>query len=434
MELNKITSDVVDVHELSTALRSNLAAGGVMDYINSSTSTTFNHSSYLDTAQYGTQYCQDTAMAMDASGNIYWALVTDVAGATNCKLLKISPTGEILYTYTVISPQATSTALVVDPGGPVYWAIANYSALSGSPATSTVYRYNPTSGATNLYWSETVIGSYGTALAYVNGSLYWALSFGGTTSDSGMCYTFRLTGITGTTAQYHVLYASQTGHLAMRTSLLGVGTSIFWAITNTWNGTTSTLPCSIYNITSAIAPSASPAFAANTAPALVTRTMISAVDISMVHQAGYIHWATACGNEHTTSQQNQCHLYRTRISDGATHISGERWFDHAVSTSVAIDPTGILYWAICSAMDSTGSDSTYAQVFAVDPATRAVVPIAVRSASAPVAVRMWLNTVQDALNGLAPGDLFMALAHGGWGDSSGAANSTISRFNRIVQD
>ena len=190
-----------------------------------------------------------TAMVFDSAGNGYWAIANHNTGANynvTSYIYKITSAEVITQFASASTNGALATALVIDGSGNLYWAIAN--SYNGTTHALNSYIYEITSGGTQtVFATASTIGASGTALAFDgSGNLYWAISnnYDGTTYNQ----TSNVYKITGGGIQSTFTSVSTSGALGTSLAFDTTG-NLYWAVINNNNDTTNSLTSYVYKIT-----------------------------------------------------------------------------------------------------------------------------------------------------------------------------------------
>ena len=104
--------------------------------------------------QFASGFTNPTAITVDASGNVY------VGECSNGSIYKINPAGTI--TTTAVTGLVCPTCMKLDTNGNIY--------ILDNTATSTMYKYNPTTGDMSFYVS-------GNGITYANGGFAFSPDF-----------------------------------------------------------------------------------------------------------------------------------------------------------------------------------------------------------------------------------------------------------------
>jgi hypothetical protein len=234
-----------------------------------------------------------------------------------------------------------ASAVVLDSAGNIYWAIGNY--YNGSTYSLTSYIYKlAVNGTLSTFASVATIGCYATALAIdSNDVLYWAVS----NSYNGTTYT-------QTSYVYKITPDATLSTLASATTQAGVSCdltfdssgNLYWAVVNYYNGTTYVQTSYVYKIDVNTGTTVTFASATNTG-AYGTAIKFDSL--------GNLYWAvsnyyTGSGSVYTQPS----YVYKITPGGVLSTIATTTTIG-AQTPSLVFDSVGNLFWGIPFATDGT---------------------------------------------------------------------------------
>ena len=293
----------------------------------------------------------DTRLKFDNNGNLYWAIANRYNGPYNLTsyVYKITPGGSLSTFASQATSGAYQTDLIFDNDDNLYWAITNY--YNGSAWALTSYVYKITSNGTKTtFASVATTGAAGSSLVFDNtGNLYWAITnhYNGSTYNL-TSYVYKITPSGSLTT-----VASVDTNGGFKTSLvLDNSGNLYWAITNSYNGSIYNFTSYVYKITSSGSLSTFASSATN-----------GAHGTSLVFDSsGNLYWAVA--NHYSGSSYNTTSYVYKITPSGSMNIFSSVSINGPAGTSLIFDNNGNLYWAI--AQYYTGSSySTTSYVYTI---------------------------------------------------------------------
>ncbi len=285
---------------------------------------------HIDDTSYG------SAIVMDSSGNIYWAVASTYQNVSyngnTSYVYKITPDGNITTFASQVLDGPYATDLVIGGDGSIYWAILSSHKLPEDyNHTSYIYKITP-GGTKTTFASQSGVGAQDTALVFdSSGNLYWALVYSYDGSTRALtAYVYKITP-EGTNTQF----ASQATIGSIGTSLVfDSNGNLYWAIVNNYNGTTYSQTSYVYKIT----PGGTLTTFASQATTGGFRTDL------IFDSSGNLYWAINNYYSGTTYTQTS---YVYKITPGGTKTTfASQIFYGALTTALAIDSNGVLYWAV----------------------------------------------------------------------------------------
>jgi hypothetical protein len=296
---------------------------------------------YKQIATNGGHYA---GMVFDSVGNLFIAVANYTDGTiynVTSYIYKMTPDGTITQFASVVGNGAYNTALAIDTADNLYWAITNVS--NGATYNTTSYLYKVTSGGTlTTLNSITTNRPYGTALLLVGTNLYWAVTnnYNGTTyTQTSYVYKYDILNSTFTT------FASTTTLGASFTSLIkDSSNNIYWSVANTYSGSSYSITSYVYKIT----PAGSLSIFSSTA------TIGSIGSALAIDENDNVYWAVA-NQFDGVSYTQQSFVYKI-TSAGVQSTIASKLATGATGTSLVFDSAGNLYWAIALSNNGTTSN------------------------------------------------------------------------------
>ena len=297
-----------------------------------------------------------TSMVFDASGNLYWSVLNYANASTSIMtsyIIKITPNGTSSQFASATTYGAQRSALAVDASGNIFWALTN-SFNSSAPTGALfnyVYKITPAGTQTTFATTPALNTAADVALTIdTSGNIYWALSVSGAqqTSFTQTSLLYKMApGFSG--GGTPTLYQSVTSYCAYGTGLaFDTAGNLYWSMMNNYNGTTYFLTSYVYKIT--------PAGTMTTFASVPTN---GAEDGSLVMGAdGNLYWAV-CNVGNYTSILTGLTSYVYKITPaGALTTFASVQLNQAFGGKLAFDALGNLYWSL-SVNASTGYDMIY---------------------------------------------------------------------------
>lgn len=320
-----------------TPLTSESTKAATTAYVTNKANSFYYYKQITGAQSVATNGSRGTALAFDTAGNLYWAVTNEFNGTTRnvtAYVYKITPTGAMTtFASTLLTNGALETALAFDAAGNLYWAIVN--GYTGSSYSTTSYVFKITAGGTlTTFASVATLAGAGTCLVFdTAGNLFWAVAnnYNGT-SYNQTSYVYKITPAGGLTTFASV---ATNGGLAVRLVFDSSG-NLYWAVSNSYNGTTGNLTSYIYKIT---------AGGTMTTFASVTTDDIFSADIKF-DAAGNLYWAIA-NSDNSGAFKSISYVYKITPAGAMTTFASAATND-ALGTRLVFDSAGNLYWAIAN--------------------------------------------------------------------------------------
>lgn len=296
-------------------------------------------------------------LVFDSQGNIFVAVANSYNGTNNnCTsyVYKITPQG----TFTQFASSAVyyghHTALAIDSSDNLFWAVTSYFNGTNNNTTSNVYKITP-AGSMSTFASVATLGGSGTSLAFDrNGNLYWAVMnlYNGTTNNlTGSVYKITAAGTLTTLATVNTAGAYGTKLLFDSTG------NLFWAVSNSGYSGATIQTQYVYKIDMA-----------GVLSVFASHSVESSVECDLAFDStGNLHWALSSFNTADLTANMTQYLFKLS-STGAKTTVATVGFNACIGTNIAFDAADNIYWVVNRENNGT-TFSLSAYVFKINAST-----------------------------------------------------------------